>query len=1059
MSISCNHWIIERSNPQIYKFMKRKNIYSQHISLPIAIGLCLLPAIGYAKPDNSNGLITVSETRGTLQGQMRTIKGIVTDQQGEPLIGANIVVQGTTTGIITDIDGKFSLDVPDKGVIEVSYIGYIPQMIPLSKQKEIKIVLKEDTKALDEVVVVGYGTTSIRKNSASVATVNTEKIKEVPFSDMASALQGRVPGVIVQQGSAEPGQNGASISIRGNGEPLYVIDGFISSRQQFLSLNKTDIQSTTVLKDAASTAVYGMNAGNGVIVITTKKGQSGRLNVDYQANIAFNTLSYPTERMNAYDYAYAVNNLNQALGQGLNSFKTAEEMEYIAQNLNEFTNWEEVCMRKSAPQNEHTLSINGGNEKLKFFGSLNYLGQDGIYTNNVLNYDRYNYRSNVTSHFEEVGLTVDFNVNGTVRDEKYPGAGAWTIYSRIRDRTPFEKPFNDKGQLSNQFDNPMLILQGPGYTKMRTVYNQLALRLNWDIPHIKGWTVGFDGNYNIESQDRTDWRETATYYDDEGNATVDKPENIGINRSSYLNNRYDFSVRSDYTNTFADKHNVQATLVHTRQFYHGNNLGAASNTFYTTAIQQIQKGDASSITGNNWQGKQASMGYVGRLRYDYANRYMIEFAGRYDGSDNFPKKKRFGFFPSISAGWGISEEKFMESIIDDNGILNYIKVRGSYGEIGINSADHWAYAYLPTFNYNTNGYVVDGKLANTVTPGPTPSINMTWFTRSKYDVGIDFVLLSNKISGSLDWFFEKTKGYLAAPNYTYTAPIGYDLPLEVSKAEDRSEGIDGNVRYNDKFGQVEFSAGFNFTFYNQLSAVTNEDSVTLANPRIRQQGFKKGYVGTGYVGTQFYSSPEDVLNNPKRITSRDLRPGDLWYQDVNGDGKIDGQDQMRYGHNASPSFVYGFDMSASYKGLTLMATIQGTGRRQTYMNNYARGEEGERRLDFKYQNEFWTPDNQDASFPRPGNKSLNDNNNYASSNFWARNSAYVRLKSLTLSYNLKSSLLSNITWIQNLTLFASGVNLFAFGPSVKYGDPEANNFDGYNYPMMRTYSFGVQLGL
>lgn len=234
--------------------------------------------------------------------------------------------------------------------------------------------------------------------------------------------------------------------------------------------------------------------------------------------------------------------------------------------------------------------------------------------------------------------------------------------------------------------------------------------------------------------------------------------------------------------------------------------------------------------------------------------------------------------------------------------------------------------------------------------------------------------------------------------------------------------------------------------------------MTLSNPYTRAQGYLYGYLTTGYIGTKFYQTPEDILNNPKRINAKDLRPGDLWYYDANGDGQITGQDQRKFGDNANPKFVFGVDLSASWKGLSILANIQGTGRRQTYMSNIVMAQEGERRLDFVYQLDTWTPTNTDANYPRAGNTSLNENNNYQTSDFWARNTNYVRLKSLTISYDLKYSLLKRLDWLNNLTLFASGVNLFAIGPSIKYGDPEASNFDGYAYPMMRTYSFGFQVG-
>lgn len=1004
--------------------------------------------------------ITVRSTGVAMQDTTVIIKGRIISEDKEAIYGATVQSKfKRNIGTSTDEDGRFTLRVPRNSILLIRSLNYDEQEVRITGNTSSLIVtLRKGQNELEQVVVVGYGTTSIRKNSTAVATFKPEAVQNLPFSDMGSALQGRIPGVIVQQGSAEPGQNGASISIRGNGDPLYVIDGFISTSTQYFNLNKADIKSITILKDAASTAVYGMNAANGVIVITTNQGNIGKLNVTYQGNFAYNTPSYQTKRMNAYEYSVALNNLYQALGQGLNAFKTPAELEDIKNNVDSYTNWEDLLTKKYTPQKEHILSLSGGNETLRFFGSLNALNQSGIYKSNTLNYDRYTWRSNVSSTFNKIGLKIDFNVNGFIRDESYPPASAYTIYSRLRDRNPFEKPFTAAGQISNQFDNPALQLLSPGYIKLKTLYNQLSGGATWDLPWVKGLTLGFNGNYNIESQDRVDWVETATYYDEDGNATKEDPTNISIGRSSYMNQNYDLNFRADYKHTFSGKHNLEATFVQNIRQYYTNSLTAGSRGFYTTAIKQIQKGDADLITASNGEGKQAWMGYVGRLHYDFNQKYIIEFAGRYDGSDNFPKNKRWGFFPSVSGGWAVSEESFFNKI-KDAGIISYAKLRGSYGEIGLNDVDHWKYEYLPTYNYNTNGYVVDGKLVNTVTPGPIPSVNMTWYTRTKYDLGLDFTLFNNKIDGAIDWFFEKTKGFLAAENtYRYTDPIGYTLPLAVSNAEDRREGLDGYLKYKTKIGKVDFNVGANFTYYRAFAFKTNEDSVTLSNPRLRQQGNYYGYLGTGYVGAQFYGSAQDILNNPKRETSRDLMPGDLWYRDVNGDGKIDGQDQVRFGRNSSPRFVYGVDLGARYGGWNVMLNIQGTGMRQTYFSNVSMGSEGERRLDFQFQNDNWSPSNTNASMPRPGNASLNNNNNYASSDFWARDSYYVRLKSVTLSYDFKHSLLRRQQWLNNLTLFASGINLFAMGPSVKYGDPEANNFDGYAYPMMRTYSFGFQLG-
>ena len=990
------------------------------------------------------------------QDKNTTVRGKVTDSEGQPLIGATVNVVGTKTVEVTDLDGNFNISAPIKSVLEIRFFGYTTRQVEVTGDNFLDIVLSVDNKTLDEVIVVGYGTTSIRKNSTAIATVENEKVLEVPFSDMGSTLQGRVPGVIVQQGSAEPGQNAASVSIRGNGAPLYVIDGFVATSARFMQLNKADIESITILKDAASTAVYGMNAGNGVIVVTTKKGKAGTLNLSFQSNFAFNTPSCMTERMNAYDYATAVNNLFQGLGYGKESFKTAEEMKYIKDNVSSYTNWENEMMKKYAPQSEHTLTLTGGTQNIKFFGSVNYLDQDGITKGDKLNYDRYNYRTNVTGNWDKIGISAGLGVNGTYTDEHYPNASAYTIYSRIKDRNPFEIAYNKDGTISNQFDNPALILDSPGEIVLKTIYNQVSGNLTWNIPGLKGLSIGANGLYSVENQDRKDWLEKATYYDAEGNPTVQEPGDISLTRSSYSVHRYDINLRADYKNSFAGVHNVSATFVHNRQYYHSYSLSAYSNTFYTTAIKQIQNGDAESVTASNGESERASMGFVGRLHYDYDNRYMVEFAGREDGSDCFPKDHRFGFFPSVSIGWAISEEPFFKGV-KNAGVLDYLKFRASYGSIGINGADHDAYAYMSTYNYNSNAYVVGGHLVNSITPGATPSINMTWYTRKKWDLGVDFTTLKEKLEGSLDFFFESTKGYLSSASYEFTDPIGHSLPLIVSDAEDRSEGLDGAIKWTDYAGDFQYSIGANFTWYHAIAFKTNEDKVALSNPYTRNQGRMYGYLGYGYLGTTFYNTPEEILNNPKRVTSTDLHPGDLWYKDANGDGKIDGQDQRAFGNNSSPRFVYGFDISASWKGFRLLANIQGTGPRQAYMSTICMAKEGERRLDFKYQLDTWSETNKNATFPRPGNQNLNNGNNYAGSDFWAVNTSYVRLKSLTLSYDFKNSLLANAGWIQHLSAFVSGVNLLAIGPSTKFADPEAGTLDSYAYPMMKTYSIGFQL--
>ena len=991
-------------------------------------------------------------------GNKHTFTGRITDANGEPIIGGTIQVKGTTIRTVTDFDGNFTLEAPEGSLLAISYIGFKPQEVRASGTSPLQVKMREDTEALDEVIVIGYGTTSTKKIVSSVTAVKGETLQNLPYSTVTGALQGRATGVIVQQSGGEPGST-PKISIRGGGDPIYVIDGVISNSWDFNMLNADDIESMSILKDAASLAVYGSRAANGIVMVKTKQGRKGKTSITYSFNAQFNQPTMLPDKIDSYSYALLQNEAAVNDGYGEYYVYDQNELNTIKNQTDPYTyantDWVGLGLKNFAPEYKHSLSMTGNSNNVNYYVSLGMFNQGSIYTSNALNYDRYTLRSNVNTRFEEIGLNLSFNVNGAVEKKDYPSFSANTIWDHLFSRNPLYSPYNEDGTFRAQTDHPLVEMDGQsGYDRQTGKFINVQMVADWELPWVKGLTVGTMVNYrNNDSHNKKMSAVAPQFYADGSPYQTTKPT---LTESANFGEAYNFELNASYVNTFLNKHSIDAKVVFTVSESTGFNFWASRKNYMSTSVDQLFAGDAEGQLNSGGEEEGGRMGIVGRLKYDYANRYYIEGSCRYDGSDNFAPGHRWGFFPSVAAAWDITEEPFFKSWnLKD---INRLKLRGSYGVIGTEAGVN-RFAYLSTYSLNENALVVGGKLQSGFSEGKlTAPAEISWYTRRTWDFGLDYAFLNNRLKGSIDYFYYITKGGLMSPASRYTTPLGKDLPQIKSDSESRREGVEMAIRWNDKVGSdFTYDVGFNMVAYRSMWAKNAGESIsTLMNPRKRDTQ-QNNYYTVGYIAEGLYQTEEQLATHPRRSQATNLKLGDIMYKDVNNDGIINDEDKVRIGSSSSPRFTYGIDFSLGYKGLQLSGLLYGTGKRNLEMGtHYKKGEAG---YTFdKAQYDYWTENNRNARFPRIASSgNLNGQNNQQTSTYWLVDASFLRLRNLSLSYDLKYSLLKKAKWMSTCRVNLTGANLFTISDTMDYFDPETASTAG-NYPVMRTYTFGLTIG-
>ena len=964
------------------------------------------------------------------------ITGVVKDVTGETLIGATVSEKGSKGGTVTDLDGNFALTVKSPAsVLEISYVGCKPQVVKVGSKKTFDIVLETDSKVIDEVVVMAYSSTVKRKVVASVTNVDMKQVENMGgYKDMGNALQGRVAGLIVTNSSGGP-DSSPSISIRGGGDPMYVIDGIVQDKSTFMQLASQDIESMSVMKDAASSAVYGASAANGIIVVTTKKGKEGKMRINYTFDGQYNSPLVKRDKLNSFEYATIHNAISDYMGEEkpysdivLAKIKSGEFNDYPN------TDWWNMLIKKGAFSQRHTLTLDGGSADTQYRMSFSVYDQGSLQkhvagANSPLSYKTYGVDLKLTHNWRKVGVKLSVDMRPYLIDNQSYGNGSvFNNTTGVQQLSPLDKLYNSDGSYAPNSPIASYADTDGSYSKKFDFGSDFSLNLDWDIRWVKGLKAVFWGNYRLGSNRSKYWtRYVPTYNEDGTEVTTSKPS-LTINQG--YNWTYEFNTGLKYDNSFG-KHNVSVGMFYNQRENYSESVGGTRINYYTT-IDQLFAGPSDGQTNGSSAGEGGRLGYVGTVSYDYDGKYLFSASCRYDGNDGFAEGHRWGFFPSAALGYMISEEKFMQCIKKVIK-LNMFKLRGSIGQIGETSS---RFAYFSNWSVNQTGGYIGGQLVPTISPASLTSSDLTWYTTTTWNIGADFGFFDNRLIGTADYFFRRTTGYLINPIDRYNSTLGnqtgrsgniytYGLPKVKSDDAFRRAGAEFSLTWKDKIGKMTYSVGANLTFYDQLweKYAQGDDAVTLANPNKRTTHKTIGQGDLIYIYDGLFRSAYELLNSPIQSAGTSMMAGDVRYIDVNGDGAITEED-MVYDNKPRKSIMqWGIPFGLQWKEWSIDGLIQGSGPQYGILHNNVKGT-GWNKIYYKDQLDIYYPGNEDAKYPRADNDYgvWNGEYNRASSALWRINKTYARLKNLSITYNLKSRLLRQCNWLQTASVSLTGTN-------------------------------------
>ncbi|WP_289063735.1 TonB-dependent receptor [uncultured Zobellia sp.] len=979
-----------------------------------------------------------------------SITGTVSDSNG-PLPGANVIVKGTNTGAQADFDGNFILNnVESNATLVFSYVGFKTKEVALNGQTVIKVTLEEDAEFLDEVVVVGYGTQKKSDLTGAVAVVKGEKVNIAPTPSLTQNLSGKLPGVITRQTTGQPGADAGEFLIRGkstfgNNSALILVDGVERSIDR---IDPNAIESITILKDAASAAIYGARAANGVVLVTTKRGSHGAPSISYNSSFGFQSAVQVPEMLNAGEFAQYFN--EASLNSGDNPAFTDEQVQQYQNGTLPSTDWWGEVIRKSAPIQQQGITVSGGGERVRYFTSMAMLDQKGLYETS--SFKRYNVRANV-----DIDLTDRFTLGIDLAGRK----------ERIEDSS--NSPFNPL--LNSQPTSPAYVPDsvepgGLGYNGVninpigeaihsgynRTNWNvfQGNFKLKYDIP-IEGLSTTFKYNYDHSFKNEKEFNEPYTFY------VSDPVNNIYTPFTSISNitltEGYDEIVQEttqffvNYDREFG-KHNLGALFVYEKVDNERKNIEAGRQGFVSPSIDQLFAGGATGQTSDGGASESARQGYIGRLTYSYADKYLFQANVRHDGSYNFPKDKRWGTFPAFSVGWKISEEAFLSNV----DALETLKIRASWGKFGNDRVD--PFQFLSGYTFNSGSVIgTSGAYRPGIQDTGIPNPNITWETATAKNLGLDFSLWKGRLSGEFDIFSKRTEDILIARNASIPDSFGASLPKENLGIVD-NKGFELALTYKGTIGE-----NFRFEISPNMTKATSEvifiDEPEDVEDRIRKTGrpFDQLY---GYTSAGLFKSQEEIDGwaDQDGQGNSSLKTGDIKYVDINNDDVIDGFDIQQIGKSVIPEIVYGLNFSMAYKGFDLNASFQGATDFNSYAyigafglgSNAIRG----RVLD------SYREGNENAAFPRTYFNT--PPNNERTSTFWMIDGSYLKLRNVEVGYNLPDTVMDKLG-IDSIRFFVSGNNLLTFSKYDFY-DPERPSEKSGNslyYPQLRRVNLGFSV--
>ena len=1023
-----------------------------------------------------NDLIVLTTTQ---TGQVNNISGKVTDKDGAPLPGVTVVVKGTTKGTITDAEGRYSLN-NLTGLMKTlvfSFVGMETAEIEIGNQSQINVTMRESSIGLEEVVAIGYGVQKKESLTGAISGITAADLERVHATTVSGALAGKIAGVTFRMPDGRPGAS-ANIQIRNMGNPLYVIDGIQKDAGQFNNLSPNDIESISVLKDA-SAAIYGVRAANGVIVVTTKRGRTGTKNtINVDAYTGWQNWSRFPETVDAYQWmlgkADAEMNLDgntNITRDELDKWKAGTEYGYKS------FNWYDFIIKPNSPQTSVNVSTSGGSEKINYYLSVTRLDQNSM-LGREFTFGRTNIQSNIDAQITD-RLKVGVSINGRVETRDNPGVPGgddyWAPRFALFRNRPTERPYaNDNPEYVNNIGHMaenwgLLTKEKSGYWTEDWRVLQLNFTGEYQLP-VDGLSV--KGTYSHYVADRLMNGHEYTYDAYSYNPETDTYEitfqnlNPWRERGTHKVLETVLQGQINYAKQFG-KHNVAATFVNERIERRDLDVWVHAVP-KTNALPLIQFPDVDTYRDQDEES--ARIGYIGRVNYNYANKYYLEIAGRQDASWKFISNERWGFFPSASVGWRITEENFAKALLGES-TFN-LKLRASYGELGDDDIGIGNFDYLTGYNYASQAVIMDGQIITGARDRGVPITSISWFTSKITDIGADYSFYNGKLSGSVDYFYRKREG-LRGQKYDVLIPneVGYDLPDE-NVNSDAIIGAETSIAYDGKFRDLNYSVGGNISFAREKFLESYKPRFGSSWDHYRNSREDR-WTGTfwGYEVIGQFESFDQINSWPVNNDgegNRTMLPGDLIYKDVNGDGRINQYDERPIGfpRDRNPIINFGINLAAEYKGFDLKADFSG-GSAYSYNQNWEMRwpyqntgnllkqfyDDRWHREDPYDLNSQWIP----GKYPALRFNTGWHNNYNKSSTFWLTNARYLRLRTLEIGYTLPQMIVSK-AGMQKVRVYVNSYNLFSLDNLRKLGvEPEVMDENGLQYPQNSMVNIGVNL--
>ena len=997
--------------------------------------------------------------------QSHRVSGVVSSTSGENLIGAGILIKGTTTGVVTDVNGAYQLQVPDGATLVFTCVGYKNAEFVPGPKTTLNVVLEEDVTFLEDAVVVGYGVQSKVTLTGSVTSTSGSDLVKNSTVNLSQGLAGRIAGVIVSNRTGEPGNDDATIFIRGrstlgDNSPLIIIDGVQGRGDDFSRLTGEEIESVNVLKDVSAN-IYGARAANGVIVVTTKRGKFNEApNVTFTYDLGMQQPTRIVEMADAVLYAKAYN-AELAITKRKPVFTDAEIAMYEdgSDPINyPNTRWSEEVFKPLSAQHKYGVSINGGGERVAYFVQVNGQMQDGIYKNSSTNFNQFNVRSNIDVKVtKNLTLGADLNIRQQHRDHSAYGEGSSIFYALLKYK-PNSAMYYPNGLLRSGDYNPAALVSDLcGYNNTTINTQNLTFKADWKLDFItKGLSVNATYAYDLIEKFNKLWQTPWTCYsydqvNDVYNQTVSKYFATPTLREAQTNSGgRSLNANINYDRTFGD-HHISGLVGYEQYFYHMDYLQAGRDKYLTDALDELFAGDAAKENWrtNGYASEHARMSVFSRWNYDYKSKYMIQAIARYDGSENFKKGKRWGFFPGVSAGWRLSEEGFIK---DNYPWLTNLKLRASWGTQGNDKID--AYQYMTTYDFSTSTVyqgLFGGKEASYIVPGAIPNENVTWEVANTYNVGIDGNIRSGLLGWEIEAFYTHRKNILCTmqASIPYFTGMTGTLP-DMNIGEVSNKGVELQLYHDNRRGDFIYHVQGNFMWAKNKILYMDETPWGEGHEYMNLTGHPMGS-SLVYQIIGINKSDED-LQKYTQIKGAGL--GDFIYKDLDGDDQITDMDRKRTDLTTVPQIVFGLSASATWKNFDFSVLFQGQGLVRCYYAPYS--DPLSNNVNADAARNAWTLDNPNSNYPRLG--STVSNGGVYRVSFYHRNAAFLRLKNLEIGYTVPQKVFTALKMpVKSLRCYVGGYNLFTLSP-LKEIDPETSDGSGSSsYPQMRVFNAGVKL--